>query len=109
MTTEPLYKDPFYRCLLYVLVGIFFLYANSWFFAPFLDSDSLEYFITAQDLADGSLDQLNNRAPGYPLLLVLTGSTLIGFRTLYIMQLIAHFLCIAMLVPIAKQLAMPKW
>jgi hypothetical protein len=51
------------------------LYPLLWPHAPVHTGDSPQYLEVARDLADGRLDALHDRTPGYPLLLVLTGLT----------------------------------
>jgi hypothetical protein len=68
----------------------FALYSLMWPAAPAIDGDSLQYLEVARDLADGSLDELHDRTPGYPMLLALTGSTSAPTRSLIYVQLLLH-------------------
>ena len=61
-------------------------YSVVWSNAPVLMPDSGSYLRAAQDLSDFHLDELQERAPGYPLLLLLTGSR----RTLFFVSLFLH-------------------
>jgi len=45
----------------------------------------------ARDLSDGSVDTLNNRSPGFPLFLILTGATEHPTRAFWFLSLILHF------------------
>jgi hypothetical protein len=45
----------------------------------------------ARDLSDGSVDNLNNRSPGLPLFLILTGATEHSSRTFWFVSLFLHF------------------
>jgi hypothetical protein len=67
------------------------VYLTVWSSAPVLQSDSGGYLNAAQDLADFHLDQLQSRPPGYPLLLLLTGSSVSPNRWLVIASLGLHF------------------
>ena len=71
----------------------FWFYSAVWTGAPFLAPDSPGYIRVAQDLSDFHVDQLNARPPGYPLLLVLTGSG----RPLFYTSLALHFASIWLL------------
>lgn len=66
------------------------LYLWWWSSAPLIDIDSAQYQGVAVDLADGSLDDLHYRAPGYPLLLWLTGAVERPSRALFVVSLILH-------------------
>jgi len=74
------------------LFGVaFWWYVNLWRDAPIIMSDSWGYMRSAFDLADGRVDQLQNRTPGYPLVLLLTGSQETPNRRLLFLSLILHF------------------
>lgn len=76
--------------LFYVAVVLF--YATLWPAAPLLASDSPGYLEVAKDLSpDLSLDDLHMRTPGYPVLLLLTGSSQQPTRLLFFAQLLLHF------------------
>jgi hypothetical protein len=81
--------------LLFVLA--FGIYASLWPGAPVMEPDSHRYLSTARDLADLHLDELQLRAPGYPLLLVATGSSHTPNRTLFFLSLFLHFASIWLL------------
>jgi hypothetical protein len=73
------------------------MYSWAWPQAPIQEGDSPQYLVVARDLEDLRLDALHDRAPGYPLLLVLTGSVHDPHRVLFIASLILHFASIWLL------------
>ncbi len=73
------------------------VYLAAWPDAPFQDGDSPQYLAVARDLADGRLDTLHDRTPGYPALLVLTGSAEQPSRWLVVVSLLLHFVSIWLL------------
>jgi hypothetical protein len=66
-------------------------YGALWSSAPLRDGDSDQYLEVARDLADGRLDVLHVRSPGYPLLLTITGSGESATRALFYISLSLHF------------------
>jgi len=77
--------------LILVLTTIYGLvYWHAWPQAPCSVSDSPGYLEVARDLADGRLDQLQERVPGFPLLLVWTRSHATPRRALFAVQLLLH-------------------
>jgi hypothetical protein len=84
---------PFRTAAVYALLFAvaFCLYSALWSSAPVMESDSWSYLGAAQDLSDFHIDQLQERAPGYPLLLALTGSSQSPNRTLFFASLLLHF------------------
>ena len=81
-------------CLFAVALGA---YLVLWPDAPVLQGDSPQYLEVARDLADWHLDAVHIRSPGYPALLVLTGSSRIPARSLFVVSLVLHFASIGML------------
>jgi hypothetical protein len=73
------------------IILAFAFYSLAWANAPLTEGDSAGYLRAAQDLADFHVDQLQQRAPGYPVLLVLTGSSQAPTRTLFVVSLWLHF------------------
>ena len=65
--------------------------------AMFTVPDSVGYLEVARDLSDFQLDALHTRGPGYPLLLVLSGSVEAPTHALYFLSLGIHFASIWML------------
>jgi hypothetical protein len=74
-----------------LFVVAFCFYSVVWINAPVMEPDSWTYLGAAQDLSDFHIDQLQQRTPGYPLLLVLTGSSKSPNRTLFFVSLLLHF------------------
>jgi len=69
----------------------FVAYAWLWPQAPIMEGDSPQYLEVARDLTDFRIDAPHDRTLGYPLLLVLTGSTATPTRTLFYASLLLHF------------------
>ncbi len=69
----------------------FWFYSIMWVNAPVMGLDSGSYMRAAREFSDFRLDQLQERAPGYPLLLMLTGSTQSPTRRLFFVSLLLHF------------------
>lgn len=79
-----------YRILLtFLFVGA--TYSYLWQDVPKASGDTSGYVLTALDLADGSIDQLNERVPGLPLLLYLTNSHVNPNRSFWFVQLMLYF------------------
>jgi hypothetical protein len=72
-------------------------YSILWREAPVRQGDSSQYLEVARDLADGRIDALHDRTPGYPLLLVVTGSAVQPTRALFFASLLLHFASIWLL------------
>ena len=73
-------------------------YGVVWPGAPFEEPDSAGYLEIAADLqAHGGLSRVWSRPPGYPLLLVATGSAPTPGRTLYATQLALHLVAVGLL------------
>src|SRR5712692_5190981 len=68
----------------------FWSYTILWANAPAMEPDSFTYLTAAQDLSDFHIDQLQTRAPGYPILLVLTQSSRSPGRILFFVSLLLH-------------------
>ena len=82
----------FYYTIFFIVA--MWLYLLLWPNAPLVEADSPGYMEVAQDLKDFHIDQLHGRTPGYPLLLLLTGSTQTPTRTLFVVSLLLHFVSI---------------
>ena len=80
-----------------VLIVAFCFYSLLWPKAPLMESDSWTYLGAAQDLADFHIDQLQQRPPGYPILLLLTASSQSPKRALFFVSLLLHFASIWLL------------
>jgi hypothetical protein len=90
---------PLSSAIIYTLffVMAFCSYTVLWKNAPVMEPDSWTYLGAAQDLSDFHIDQLQERTPGYPLLLLLTGSSQSPSRTLFFVSLLLHFASIWLL------------
>ena len=90
---------PFRVALVYasLFAVAFWFYSVLWTSAPVMTPDSTSYLRAAQDISDYHIDQLQERAPGYPVLLVLTGSSRSPTRGLFFVSLLLHFLAIWLL------------
>lgn len=82
----------------------FWFYSALWTGAPFAAIDSQGYIKVAQNLADFHVDQLNARTPGYPLLLVLTGTA----RPLFYTSLALHFASIWLLCAVLHTMGLTR-
>src|SRR6266852_872523 len=69
----------------------FWAYTTLWRHAPVMTSDSPSYLAVASDLVDFRIDHLHYRTPGYPLLLLITGSGELPNRALFFLSLLLHF------------------
>ena len=87
-----------------LLVLAFGAYLYVWPHAPVIDGDSAQYLAVAADMADGRLDALHFRTPGYPLLLVLTGSIETPTRLLFVVSLVLHLASVLMLASLLRKL-----
>jgi hypothetical protein len=84
---------PIRTAILYglMLSAAFGAYSAAWPQAPFSASDTGTYLAVASDLHDFRIDDLSDRTPGYPLLLLLTGSEDRPSRALFVVSLLLHF------------------
>jgi hypothetical protein len=73
------------------------LYDALWQNAPLMEDDSPGYLRVARDLSGFRIDQLPLRTPGYPLLLLLTGSSQAPTRKLFFTSLLLHYASIWLL------------
>jgi hypothetical protein len=83
----------------FILLLVLYLafYGGLWRGAPAQMADTRKYQEVAQDLADGRLDRVHYRTPGYPVLLALTGSAEHPTRALYHAGLLIHFAAVVLL------------
>jgi len=91
-------KPNFIIALLITITFSGLIYISVWRNAPVYANDSISYFEVMEDLKDGSLDNLHDRTPGYPLLLLITNSR-IGKtnRTLFIAQIVGYLTSVFLL------------
>jgi hypothetical protein len=92
-TSKTLLGLPIRTAIAYVVVftAAFWAYSAAWPEAPFTASDTGTYLAVASDLHDFRIDHLSDRTPGYPLLLLLTGSEDAPSRALFVVSLLLHF------------------
>ena len=98
-------KFNFLCIILIVCAGVF--YSIIWKNAPLEASDTSGYVEVAADLQDGRLDELHDRAPGYPILLLATNS-LEPSRALFLTQLSFYLLSVLLLVVFLNHARIPK-
>lgn len=96
---------------LILLVVAFAIYPYVWRSAPILQPDSPGYQAVARDLQDGKIDQMRLpfRTPGYPTLILLTGSVDIPTRALFLVSLLLYLISIYLLVSILREMQLPYW
>ena len=78
-------------------VVAFWVYSYLWVKAPIMVADSGSYLRAAQDLSDLHMDQLQDRPPGYPVLLLITQSSDSPTRRLFLVSLALHFVSVWLL------------
>ena len=90
---------PARQALIHVLLfaAAFCFYGALWSKAPATQPDSGSYLRLAQDLSDFHIDRAQERTPGYPVLLLLTGSSQSPNRGLFYVSLALHFASIWLL------------
>lgn len=101
---------PFRTAAVYALLFAIAIsaYNSLWQNAPIMEPDSGGYLQAAQDLSDFHIDQLQERAPGYSLLLLLTGSSRSPNRALFFASLLLHFLSIWLLATVLYSAGLPE-
>jgi hypothetical protein len=102
---------PSVRVVLSVL-GLFAIalvvYALVWRQAPVMTLDSPSYMRLARDIKHLTLSRLQERTPGFPLFLILTGSENGPTRLLFYSSLLVHFATIGILAYLLDILAVPR-
>jgi len=83
--------------VLALLSAAFIVYSVFWRQAPLMLPDSPTYMSLARDIEHLHLSHLPSRTPGYPLLLLLTGSEEKPTRSLFYSSLALHLSAVAML------------
>ena len=107
--TESRYDTPRAQRTLVVAFGVLLvatlaIYPLIWPGAPYASNDTEGYRAMAVDMADGRLDQLHFRSPGYPFELLLTGSTQAPTKALLYVGLVQHFVSIVVGAAILRRL-----
>lgn len=100
-------KTLFLIVVLLIIAGIFYSFA--WSQPPLTVEDTRGYLPVAADLSDGHLEKLHFRTLGYPLILLLTGSTQSPTRALFYLQLAMYLSAIFMLASILLQECKRAW
>ena len=72
------------------LTAAFIAYAVVWPQAPLLSLDTPVYMQLAREIKAGNITELSTRTPGFPVLLILTGSEDTAGRALYCVQLLLY-------------------
>jgi hypothetical protein len=84
-------------------------YAPRWQQAPILVNDGQSYMDVAADLRDMRLSSLHDRTIGYPLLMLITGSTSTPSRGLFWAQLLLHAATLALIAHSISWLGAPTY
>ena len=82
---------------LLLFAAAFCFYSALWSKAPVTQPDSGSYLRAARNLSDFQIDLAQERTPGYPILLLLTGSSESPNRALFYVSLLLHFASIWLL------------
>jgi hypothetical protein len=80
-----------------------------WRDAPLAGTDTARYLEAARDLADFRVDQLQFRTPGYPLLLLATGSVDKQGKLLFYVALALHFGAVWLVGTVLDSLSFRRW
>lgn len=93
---------PLWLWVVYIIMSVaaILFYISFWPDAPLIVPDSPGYMEVAKDLTDWRLDHSHLRPPGYPVLLVLTGSAHQPTRALFIVSLMLHILSVGLLLAV---------
>ena len=91
--------------LLVAGLGYFF----GWSAAPFRAQDTASYQAVAQDIHGLVFSDLRDRTPGYPLLLLCTGSSVRLTRLLFAVSLALHFASVGLLFGLLLRTGLPRW
>ncbi|MCC6642433.1 MAG: hypothetical protein IT386_14830 [Deltaproteobacteria bacterium] len=87
-----------------VLTALVVIYAFAWDGRPQMEGDSQGYLDVAAVLRDSPHDRLPNRPPGYPVLLLLTGSVPEPGLALLVTQLALHAAAVALLAGLLRRI-----
>ncbi len=84
----------FYYFLLILSVLVYAIYSTLWEDVNMVRPDLPAYLSAAQDISDGQIDNLNIRVPGFPILLLITGSKIQPTVILFYTQLLLYVLAV---------------
>jgi hypothetical protein len=91
-----------------LMVAAVCVYLALWPSAPVVAGDSNSYLRAAQALSGAHTDRPNDRAPGYPLFLILTSSVHSPGRTLFMASLGLHLLSVWLLAIVLHRLGVAE-
>ena len=86
----------------------FLFYSVTWQNVNMTKADTIGYTKLMSDISDGQIDEITTRTPGYPLLLLLTGSSQDSNSILFFVQLLMYVLCVILLSNILYELNVSK-
>lgn len=89
------------------LVALVF-YVSVWDYVDMVRADLPDYVNTANDIRDGKIDHLNVRTPGFPILLILTGSVEKPSMTLFYWQLAMYLVSVLAMAYMLYEFKLPK-
>ena len=97
-------------CLVVILIfaAAFVAYALIWPQAPLQSLDSPTYMRLAREIKAGNITELPLRTPGFPILLILTGSEAEPTRLLFYVSLFLHFTATGLLAYLLYRLGIDR-
>lgn len=95
--------------MLAIVAVVFAACVAAWWPAPIVAADTAGYQVAGRDIADGSIDALQLRPPGYPFLLGLTGSTDQPTTALLVVQLICYLMAVWVLTVQLTHYVSDRW
>ncbi|MBD3233290.1 MAG: hypothetical protein GF315_06155 [candidate division Zixibacteria bacterium] len=100
---------PLKHAIIYIIcmICVTAFYFIIWQDAPIVGKDSFVYMEIARDLTDFKLDKFYERTIGYPVLLLLTGSSQQPTDLLFLIQLLLHFVSVFLLIILLYKFAVP--
>lgn len=96
------------RFILILPILAFMFYGIVWQNVNMTAPDTIGYMSVMEDISDGQIDNLNMRTPGYPLLLLLTGSSQNSYPILFYVQLLIYILSVIALSSMLYELNVSK-
>ena len=101
-------KKPIPLTCLALFALAFVVYAVAWPEAPVTANDTAGYLRAARAIAHGSTNP--ERPPGYPLLLLATGSSESPTRLLFYVSLLLHFASVSLIAAVLSSIGIrPRW